>query len=94
MQKNSEHIQKIKKIKVRLKEPQRLYINTPFIKLDAAMKLCGEAPTGGIAKMLIEDGLVKVNSEPCSSRGKKLYPGDRFQYNNLLFEVALKDAGQ
>lgn len=78
-----------KKIKVRAivetKEP--LYITTPFIKLDSAMKLSGLADTGGMAKMLIEEGLVKVNGEVCIQRGKKLYPGDNIFFRNSLFEI-------
>jgi len=32
--------------------------------------------TGGDAKFLIQSGAVSVNGEPCTMRGKKLYPGD------------------
>ncbi|MBR3767680.1 MAG: RNA-binding S4 domain-containing protein [Clostridia bacterium] len=79
-----------KKIKVRAKIETKefLYITTPFIKLDSAMKLSGLADTGGMAKMMIEDGLVKVNGEVCIQRGKKLYPGDKILFRNSLFEVA------
>lgn len=79
-----------KKIKVRAKIETKefLYITTPFIKLDSAMKLSGIADTGGMAKMMIEDGLVKVNGEVCIQRGKKLYPGDKILFRNSLFEVA------
>lgn len=78
-----------KKIKVRAKieTKESLYITTPFIKLDSAMKLSGLADTGGMAKMLIEDGLVKVNGEVCLQRGKKLYPGDSIFFRNSLFEI-------
>lgn len=78
-----------KKIKVRAKieSKEQLFITTPFIKLDSAMKLSGLADTGGMAKMLIEDGLVKVNGEVCLQRGKKLYHGDRIFFRNSLFEI-------
>lgn len=82
-----------KKIRVRaiVRSEEDLYIITPFIKLDSAMKLSGLADTGGMAKMLIEDGLVKVNDEVCTQRGKKLYPGDKLFYGNSLFVVKKHD---
>lgn len=78
-----------KKIKVRavIQSEEKLYITTPFIKLDSAMKLSGLADTGGMAKMLIEDSLVKVNGEICTQRGKKLYNGDKILFRNSLFVV-------
>ena len=80
---------KIIKIKVRLLEmkEQPLAIRTPFIKLDQALKFSGVAETGGHAKELIEKGAVRVNNEVCETRGKKLYPGDSFEYKNLRFLI-------
>lgn len=82
-----------KKIRVRavVKTEEDLYISTPFIKLDSALKLSGLAETGGTAKMFIEDGLVKVNDEVCTQRGKKLYPGDRIFFGNSLFVIKKDD---
>lgn len=51
-------------------------INTEYIKLDAMLKYSGAVSTGGEAKLVINDGLVKVNGEVCLERGKKLRPGD------------------
>lgn len=51
-------------------------ISTPFIRLDALLKFKGEAETGGQAKQMIQDGLVKVNGEICTARGKKIKHGD------------------
>lgn len=56
---------------------EEITINTEFIKLDAFLKFCGEAGTGGEAKLLVTDGKVRVNGETCTMRGKKLYPGDK-----------------
>ena len=83
----------VKKIKVRLIPPQekKLPITTPFIKLDSALKLADIVGSGGMAKLLIEDGQVKVNGEPCGQRGKKLYPGDRFQFDNTIYEIEAKE---
>ena len=55
-------------------------IGTEFIKLESALKLANAVSTGGQAKMLILEGEAKVNGEVCTMRGKKLYPGDRFEF--------------
>jgi len=47
-----------------------------FIKLDALLKVVGIAPSGGMAKLLVMDGLVKVNGELATQRGKKIRAGD------------------
>ena len=51
-------------------------IETEFIRLDAFLKFCGAAGTGGEAKMRVANGDVSVNGEVCIMRGKKLRPGD------------------
>ena len=37
----------------------------PFIKLEQFLKFAGIADTGGMAKMMILDGIVEVNGEVC-----------------------------
>ena len=56
-------------------------IKPPFIKLEQFLKFAGVADTGGIAKMMILDGIVEVNGEPCLMRGKKLVDGDKICVN-------------
>lgn len=51
-------------------------IKTPFIKLEQLMKVAHLTDTGGFAKQLIQDGMVKVNGEVCTMRGKKIRNGD------------------
>ena len=63
-------------------------ITTEYIKLDAFLKFAGAVGTGGEAKLLIEDGQVKVNGEVCTMRGKKLRPGDTVDLNGEDFTVA------
>ncbi|MBE6916412.1 MAG: RNA-binding S4 domain-containing protein [Ruminococcaceae bacterium] len=60
---------------------QKLVIQTEFIKLESAMKLANIVPSGGSAKLEIQEGYVTVNGEICTMRGKKLYPGDRFAFD-------------
>ncbi len=66
-------------------------IGTEFIKLESAMKLANILPSGGTAKMVIQDGLVSVNEEVCTMRGKKLYPGDRFSYEGQSYLIAIHE---
>ena len=86
---------KVRKIRVRLLQMQEktLPITTEYIKLDAALKFSDVAQTGGHAKLLIEEERIRVNGEPCTVRGKKLYPGDTFEYKDLRFTVVKADAG-
>jgi ribosome-associated protein len=58
-----------------------------FIKLGQAMKKAGMVGSGLDAKVIIQDGLVKVNGEVDTRRGKKLYSGDVFEYNNISVKV-------
>ena len=67
-------------------------ISTEFIKLESAMKLANIIPSGGTAKMVIQDGLVEVNGEVCTMRGKKLYPGDRFCYEGQNYLISIHAA--
>jgi ribosome-associated protein len=52
-------------------------INQQPIKLDQFLKWQGLVQTGGEAKLLIQDGQVRVNGQLETRRGRKLYPGDR-----------------
>ena len=55
---------------------EKILIHTEYIKLDSLLKLAGLVETGGEAKLLIQNGLVRVNGEVCAMRGKKLRAGD------------------
>ena len=46
------------------------------IALAALLKATGIAASGGAAKVLLTEGLVRVNDEPESRRGRKLRAGD------------------
>ncbi len=52
-------------------------IETEYIKLDSLLKAVNIVGSGGEAKLVIADGLVRVNDELELRRGRKLYPGDR-----------------
>ena len=50
-----------------------------FITLDALLKATGLAGSGGAAKVLIADGLVQVNGDVETRRGRKLRAGDEVE---------------
>ena len=66
---------------------QKILIHTEFIKLDALLKYAGLCETGGEAKELVQNGAVKVNGEVCTMRGKKIYPGDKVDFDRFSLEV-------
>ncbi len=51
-------------------------INTEYIQLQSFLKFKGISETGGQAKEFIQDGIIRVNGEVCTARGKKLRSGD------------------
>lgn len=62
-------------------------IKDEFIKLGQALKLAGLVSSGVDAKFIIQDGQVKVNGEIDMRRGKKLYPGDNFEFDGTVVTV-------
>ena len=66
-------------------------IDTEFIRLDAMLKLGGATDTGGQAKFAIQNGMVKVNGEVCTQRGKKLRPGDTVTFMGNTWLVSQED---
>ena len=67
---------------------ERVKIQTEYIKLQDLLKFAGAVETGGEGKDVVQSGLVKVNGEVCTMRGKKLRPGDRAEYDGKTFVVA------
>ncbi len=55
---------------------EKINVAPPFIKLEQFLKFANIAETGGMAKLMINDGIVTVNGEVCMMRGKKLYNND------------------
>ena len=66
-------------------------IGTEFIKLESAMKLANIVPSGGSAKLEIQEGYVTVNGEVCTMRGKKLYPGDKFSFDGDVYLICIHE---
>ncbi|HIT25679.1 MAG TPA: RNA-binding S4 domain-containing protein [Candidatus Enterenecus avicola] len=65
-------------------QKDKIQITTEFIKLDSLLKFANAVATGGEAKQIVQDGLVKVNGEVCTMRGKKIRPGDVVEVDDQL----------
>ncbi|MBQ6387756.1 MAG: RNA-binding S4 domain-containing protein [Ruminococcus sp.] len=66
---------------------ESIKIDTEYIRLQDLLKLSGLAATGGMAKLVIQNGEVKVNGEVCMMRGKKLRAGDTAAYDGVTVTV-------
>ena len=75
------------RLKIKEKPVVQKSIHTEFIRLDAFLKLCDAVQSGGHAKIVIQDGEIKVNNEVCTQIGKKLHPGDRVEFENTVYEI-------
>lgn len=71
---------------------ERIVIHTEFIKLESALKMVNAVPSGGQAKLLIQEGEAMVNGEVCTMRGKKLRPGDVVTFLGGSWRVTAEDA--
>ena len=66
-------------------------ITTEYIKLQDLLKLAGLTYTGGEAKVMVQEGLVTVNGEVCTMRGRKIRPGDTVEFEGKTLEVRYAD---
>lgn len=64
-----------------------IYIRDDFIKLGQALKLAGAVESGVDAKLCIQDGLVVVNGETVTQRGKKIYEGDIISFDDEEYVI-------
>ena len=67
-----------------------IFIKDEFIKLGQALKLAGLVESGVDAKIVVQDGQVKVNGSVETQRGKKLVVGDVVEYDGRKFKVSKK----
>ncbi|MGB5962311.1 MAG: RNA-binding S4 domain-containing protein [Coleofasciculaceae cyanobacterium] len=59
------------------------------IKLDQFLKWVGAAASGGEAKIMIQSGIVKVNAQIETRRGRKLVSGDQVMIQGNIYGVEL-----
>ena len=65
---------------------------TRTIRLGQYLKFIGLVATGGEAKYLIQEGLVRVNGEVETRRKRQLHPGDTVELEGRAFTVTPEDA--
>ena len=58
-----------------------------FIKLGQALKAAGLVESGVDAKFVVQDGLVKVNGQIETQRGKKLVAGDIVEFDGQTIKI-------
>lgn len=66
-----------------------IILREEYIKLGQALKAAGLVDSGVTAKLVIADGLVRVNGEVANQRGRKLHAGDTITYDGE--EIIIKD---
>ena len=68
---------------------QIIKLREDYIKLGQALKAAGLVESGVEAKMVIQEGLVKVNGAVETQRGKKLVGGEIISYNGEEIKIEL-----
>ena len=58
-----------------------------YIKLGQALQAAGLVESGVDAKFAVQDGLVKVNGQVETQRGKKLVEGDIVEYDGNSIKI-------
>lgn len=69
---------------------EEIRIHDDHIKLGQALKLAGLVESGVDAKMVIQDGQVKVNGQVETQRGKKLVENDAVSFEGQSFVIRSK----
>lgn len=64
-----------------------IHLREDFIKLGQALKAAGLAESGVEAKIVIQDGQVKVNGQVEVQRGKKLVAGDVIEFAGEIIKI-------
>ncbi len=75
-------------------QTEKIAIKTEFIKMDQLLKFSGVADIGSEAKQMVLDGIVKVNGEVCTMRGKKIRPGDLVEITGEDIIIRLEVVGE
>lgn len=65
----------------------KLRAEDEFIMLGQALKAAGLVDSGVEAKEVILDGMVQVNGETDTRRGRKLYGGDVVQFDGQEIKI-------
>ena len=66
---------------------EEIKLRDEFIKLGQALKLSGLVGSGTDAKFLISDGLISVDGETETRRGRKLFGGEVVTFEDNSFKI-------
>ncbi|NLL92593.1 MAG: RNA-binding S4 domain-containing protein [Clostridiales bacterium] len=66
---------------------EEIKLREDYIKLGQALKAANLVGSGVEAKFAIQDGLVKVNGEIQTQRGKKLVDGDEVEFQGETVKI-------
>lgn len=65
----------------------KIKLRDEHIKLGQALKVANLVDSGVDAKNVIQEGLVKVNGETDTRRGRKLFDGDIVDFNGEQIKI-------
>lgn len=65
----------------------QFFLKEDFIPLNKLLKLLGLADSWGDAKEIILDWLVKINGQKTDIIRKKLYEGDKVEFDGQVIEI-------
>ena len=66
---------------------EQIKLSEEYIKLGQALKAAGLVSSGVEAKIVIQDGLVSVDGEIDTRRGKKLYCGEVIEFDGQAVKI-------
>lgn len=69
---------------------QQFELTREYIELDSLLKLLSIASSGGIAKMMVAEGMVQVNGEVESRKTRKLRAGDVVVVDEYEIHISAK----
>ncbi|HCY84705.1 MAG TPA: RNA-binding protein [Desulfobacteraceae bacterium] len=69
-----------------------VFLTKSPVELYKILKFENLAASGGEAKYLIADGLVRVNGAVETRKRKKIYPGDVVELNGICLEIRMAGA--
>jgi ribosome-associated protein len=67
-------------------------IHEPFIELIKLLKVLNVVESGGMAKMVVDDGLVRVNGEVEHRKRRKLIIGDVVHFETEVIHIVAPSA--
>lgn len=70
-----------------MSKPLSFAIRGEYIELIQLLKAMNLAESGGQAKAIVEEGLVKLNGQVEFRKRTKLRPGDRVEFQNMIINL-------